>query len=96
MIDPDLIRWFNVALAGAATVLLTMGTVRRWHVTPPRLKRTLPWVIATYAVIAYGSGEIAASSVDFPVGLRVAMMLLVLFGLVGSLLYGINDDDYSR
>lgn len=93
--EADFFRWANVILAFAAVMLLTAGTVARWKHMPARIRRAMPWVIATYAVIAYGSGEIASSHDPVDPGLRVALMLLILLGLVGTLLFGLTSEDYE-
>lgn len=90
---PDWLRWANVALAGLVVMLLVMGTIARWRVMPGRLRRIVPWIICTYVVLAYGSGEAARQ--DTPPGVRVALTACVLSGLVVALLYRIGEDDYS-
>lgn len=92
----DLFRWLNVALAVMVVILLLMGTMARWDHMPKRFKRAMPWVIGTYVVIAYGSGEIAASSTPVDPGIRVLLMLLILLGLVGTLLFGLTAEDYDE
>lgn len=94
MIDTDLIRWLNVALAMAVVVLLVTGAVYRWHAMPKRFQRITPWVIGTYVIIAYGSGE--AATADAPPGLRVSLLALDLIGLVIALLYRIGDESYDE
>lgn len=96
MIDWDVVRWLNVALAALVVVLLIAGSMRRWHVMPERMRRIVPWVIATYVVIAYGSGEVASAEEPVDPGLRVTMLVLVLVGLVIALMYRIDDDHYDR
>lgn len=91
----DPLRWLNVVLAAVVVVLMTAGAIRRWDVMPSRLRRIVPWVIATYVLIAYGSGEIAADPEPVDPGLRVLILVLLLVGLIVALLYGIDDDDYS-
>jgi hypothetical protein len=90
----DLARWVIVVLAMATVALLLAGSIHRWHVMPKRIQRAVPWVIATYAVIAYGAGE-AAHQHAAP-GYRIVLMILVLCGLVVALSYRIDDDDYSE
>lgn len=89
----DWMRWVNAGLAGLALMLLTLETTRRWDQMNRRLRRLVPWVLATYAVIAYGSGELAASAQRVDPGLRVGLMLVVLLGLAGAL--GLNVRDRS-
>lgn len=90
----DALRWFNVAASCLVVILLTAGTIRRWDIMPPRFRRMAPWVIATYAVIAYGSGEVAAAPSHVPPGIRVALMSLTLIGLLVAALYGFDDETY--
>lgn len=90
----DWMRWLNVILAGLDVLLLVAGSIARWDHMPARLRRIVPWVIATYVVIAYGSGEAARQ--DTPAGVRVALTACVLSGLMVALLYRIGDDDYSE
>lgn len=89
----DLLRWANVVLASAVVMLLMAGTIHRWHDMPARIKRIVPWVIATYVVIAYGSGE--AAHQDTPPGYRVVLLMCVLAGMVIALSYRIDDDNYD-
>lgn len=90
----DLVRWINVALSSLVVVLLLIGTIYRWDTMPKRIQRISPWVICTYAIIAYGSGEIATTS-DVDPGIRVTLMLLDLCGLLVALLYRFGDDSYD-
>lgn len=94
-VDADALRWANVGLAAVVVVLLTAGATMRWRVMPKRLKRIVPWVILTYVIIAYGSGEIAVSTTAVDPGVRVVLMILNLLGLTIALLYGIDDEDYD-
>ncbi len=94
MIDWDVVRWVNVALAMTTVALLIAGAVFRWQVMPKRFQRITPWVIGTYVVIAYGSGE--AATMDARPGLRVALVTLNLIGLVIALLYRIGDESYDE
>lgn len=89
----ELVRWVNVVLSGLVVVLLIAGSWARWPVMPPRFKRIAPWVIATYVVLAYGSGEAAQQGA--PVGVRVALFAVTLMGLVIALLYRIDARDYE-
>lgn len=88
-------RWVNAGLAGLVVVLLVAGAVARWDVMPARFKRITPWVIGTYVIIAYGSGEIAASGDVVDPGLRVALLMAVLLGLIGALAWGFAAHDYD-
>lgn len=91
----DWLRWVNAGLAGVVVVLLVGGTVARWHAMPRRLRRIAPGVIATYVVIAYGSGELAASDAIVDPGLRVWLLMAVLVGLIGALAWGFGAHDYD-
>lgn len=95
-IDVDWFRWANVLMAGIVVLLLTAGAVARWHVMPARFRRITPWVIATYVVIAYGSGELAASSQHVDPGLRVWLLLIDLAGLLVALAWGFRATDYDE
>jgi hypothetical protein len=90
----DLLRWVNVVLATAVVAMLVAGSIHRWPTMPARIRRIVPWTIATYVVIAYGSGE--AAHQDTPAGVRVVLMMCVLAGAVVALAYRIDDDDYSE
>lgn len=89
----DTLRWLNVGLSMVVVAALVAGAFHRWHVMPKRFQHITPWVIGTYVIIAYGSGE-AAAAADEP-GLRVALLTLDLIGLVIALLYRIDDDTYD-
>lgn len=90
----DWLRWANIALSSLVVVLLVMGAVARWDHMPKRFQRITPWVILTYVIIAYGSGEALASDVE--PGLRVGMMLLNLCGLLVALVWRMDVSDYSE
>lgn len=92
----DWLRWVNAALSGVVVVLLTMGAVARWEHMPARFKRIVPWVVLTYALIAYGSGEAAADPTQIDPGLRVGLIMLNLCGLIVALVFRIQDPDYSE
>lgn len=92
-VEADVLRWINVGLSGAVVSLLIIGALHRWDTMPRRYKRVTPWIIGTYAIIAYGSGEIAAGDLEVPLGLRVGMLMIDLAGLLIALLFGIGDDD---
>lgn len=94
MIDWDIVRWFNVALSSVVVALLIAGAVARWDVMPKRFRRITPWVVSTYVIIAYGSGEAATSSTS--PGYRVLLLALTLIGLVIALLYRIGDETYDE
>lgn len=81
----EALRWTNVALSMVAVGLLIAGTMFRWDEMPARLRRIAPWVVCTYAIIAYGSGEAAAT--DAEPGLRILFLALNLVGLLIALLY---------
>lgn len=89
-------RWANAAIAGLVVVLLIAGAFARWSVMPPFFKRVAPWVIGTYVVIAYGSGELAATTADVPPGLRVSFLFFDLIGLAIVLLLSIGHSDYEE
>lgn len=93
-LDWDTVRWINVALSGLVVVLLLIGAIYRWDSMPKRFQRITPWVIGTYVIIAYGSGEVAATA-DVDPGIRVALMFLDLCGLVVALLYRFGDESYD-
>ena len=93
-VDGDALRWLNVVLSMIVVAALVAGAFHRWHVMPKRFQRITPWVIGTYVIIAYGSGEAAAADVE--PGLRVALLNLDLIGLVIVLLYRIGDDTYDE
>ena len=95
MWDADIVRWANVALASIVVVAMVAGTVARWDIMPSRLRRIVPWVILTYVVIAYGSGEVASSTEPVDPGLRVFLLVGTLSGLAIALLYKIHDDTYD-
>lgn len=92
----DWLRWVNVGLSGLVVVLLVMGAVARWDHMPPRFKRIVPWVILTYVIIAYGSGEVASSSDHVDPGLRVGLMMLNLSGLIVALVWRMDAPDYDE
>jgi cation transport ATPase len=87
----EFLRWVNMIGAVLVVTLLIAGTMKRWAVMPGRYKRMAPWVIATYVVIAYGSGEALATEVR--PGYRIVMMTCVLLGLILALLYGLDDTE---
>lgn len=89
----EIVRWVNVTAALAVVTLMTASVIGRWDVTPRRLRRVYPLIIATYVIIAYGSGEIATSQTYVQPGLRVMLLLLVLIGLVAVLLFNMVADD---
>lgn len=94
-LDWDMVRWVNVGLSCLVVSLLVMGAAHRWHSMPRRFRRITPWVVGTYVIIAYGSGEIATADTPVPPGLRVGLIMIDLLGLIVALLYGMHDDDYS-
>lgn len=89
----DWLRWVNVCLSSLVVVLIVMGAVARWDHMPTRFKHITPWVIFTYVVVAYGSGEALAQDVE--PGFRVGLMVLNLCGLLVALLWRIGDHDYT-
>lgn len=90
----DYFRWVNVILSMAVVSLLIAGTWHRWASMPARYKRMAPWLIGTYVVIAYGSGE--AVALDVQPGVRVVLLTCNLMGLVVAILYRITDDDLTE
>lgn len=88
----DILRWVNCATSIAVVALMTTMAVGRWHRMSLELRLVLPWVIGTYVIIAYGSGEIAASAQEVPIGLRVTLLLVDLLGLAVSLILGMIWD----
>lgn len=93
LLNSDALRWLVVAVASGDAAFLFAGAIARWDTFTPRLKRIVPWVVATYVVIAYGAGEVAAAPTPPPTGIRVVLMLLVLLGLLTALSYRITEDD---
>lgn len=97
MIDHEIIgewlRWGNVGLSALVVALLITGAVHRWHIMPKQFQRIAPWVIGTYVIIAYSSGEAAQAGVS--PGLRVFLLSLDLVGLIIACLFGLGDDDYQ-
>lgn len=89
----DAVRWVNVGLSGLVVILLVADFIHRWPTMPLRAKRVDPWIILTYLILAYGSGEIASSSEPVAPGIRVTLLLLDLCGLVVALLYRSPGDD---
>lgn len=89
----DVLRWVNLIGAMLVVSLLIMGAMRRWPEMPVRFKRITPWIIATYVVIAYGSGEALAQDVE--PGYRIILMMCVLLGLIVALLYRMSDSSYK-
>lgn len=92
----DWLRWLNAGLSGLVVILLVMGAVARWAHMPSRFQRIAPWVIFTYVILAYGSGEVASADSDVDPGLRVGLLVLNLCGLIVALLWRIGDADYSE
>lgn len=90
--NADVLRWAIVTLAALDGALLTAGTIKRWDVLPPLLRRVVPWVIGTYVVIAYGAGEVAAHHTPVPAGFRLVLTLVDLLGLAAALSYRIHED----
>ena len=88
----DVFRWVNMICAIAVVALLIMGAMHRWSTMPIRFKRITPWIIATYVVIAYGSGEALATDVE--PGYRILLMMCVLLGLITALVYRMGDNSY--
>lgn len=91
----DWLRWVNAGLSGVVVVLLVAGAIARWDKMPKRFQRIAPWVILTYVILAYGSGEVASSPTDVDPGLRVGLLMGNLAGLLVALLWRFNDPDYS-
>lgn len=87
----DALRWVNAGIASLVVVLMTTDAIYRWDTLTARMQRVVPWVICTYVVIAYGSGEVAAQEAHVEPGLRVTFLSLTLIGLVIALLYRMSD-----
>lgn len=92
----DWLRWVNAALAGLVVALLIAGAVARWTHMPQRFKRITPWVIFTYVILAYGSGEVAAADDPVDPGLRVGLLVLNLCGLIVALVWRMDAPDYDE
>lgn len=85
-----ILRWINIAAAMLVVILMIAGLMKRWNITPLRYKLMAPWIIGTYVVIAYGSGEALAS--NRPAGFSLLLLTCDLLGLVVALIYGIDDE----
>lgn len=90
----DVARVLNVFVSIIVVAMLMAGAVQRWDEMPLRFKRITPWVIGTYVVIAYGSGEALANNVE--PGYRIILMLADLLGLAAALVYRMTETGYSR
>jgi hypothetical protein len=90
----DALRIFNVIASIVVVALLFMGAIARWDEMPLRFKRITPWVIGTYVVIAYGSGEAFANDVE--PGYRIVLLSANLLGLIVSLVYRMGDRTYEK
>lgn len=90
--DSDVVRWLDVALAMTAVVIMTATAVERWPSMSRHDRQVVPWIIATYVVIAYGHGEIAAADLPVPPGFRLILNTVVLGGLIVALLYRRNAE----
>lgn len=93
--NADLVRWINLTLSSAVVILMIMGTMKRWEDLPARLKRIIPWVIFTYVILAYSSGEVLHEPGVADPGYRVILLLLNLVGLLIALLWEFDKADYS-
>ncbi len=89
----DGLRILNVALAMVTVSLLVTAGVVRWRIMPFPLRRLYPWIVATYVVIAYGSGEALAD--DVRPGVRVILMCLCLIGMVIAGLFNLHHGGYD-
>lgn len=88
-------RYVNAVLALAVFGLLIASVWARWDYIPLRYRRILPWVVATYGVVAYGSVEVARTDPHIPPGYRVGLLSIVLIGMIVALLYGIGDKELT-
>lgn len=91
----DVVRILNVILSMGVVIAMTMGATARWNSMPKRFQRITPWVVLTYAVIAYGSAEVAHQKDVASPGIRVVLMMLNLIGLLIALLWRITAEDYD-
>ena len=91
----DTLRLINVLLSSAVVVAMIIGAMRRWDGMPVRVKRIAPWVIGTYVIIAYRSGELLAQPGETDPGLGVILFTLNLIGLLIALVWRIDEADYS-
>ena len=91
----DVVRWANALIASGIVMVMTMDSIHRWSTLTKRMQRVVPWVVMTYVVIAYGSGEVAAQDPPVQPGLRVVLMSLTLIGLVIALVYRLSDEEES-
>lgn len=88
-IEPaPMVRLGTLILSMVVTAILTASTIGRWKVLPLHLRRVMPFVIAVFLIISYGSGEAYAQHA--PLGLRVYLMPLALLGLLVGLIYGMR------
>lgn len=90
----DSLRWVNIAVSMLVVALLIAGLMKRWHVTPLRYKLMSPWIVGTYVVIAYGSGEALASG--RPYGISLLLLTCDLLGLIVALIYGLDEDTLKQ
>lgn len=90
------IRWVNVVIASLVVALLVAETVTGWREMDLRDKRIIPWIIMTYVVIAYGSGELATAPNKVPPGFRVVLLSLTLIGLAIALLFGHYGTEHQK
>lgn len=93
ILEWDGLRWLNLFLSCTSVILICAGAYARWPIMPLPMRRLVPWIIATYAVIAYGSGEALAK--DVTPGLRVLLMTLSLIGTGVALVYNLKHGGYE-
>lgn len=84
----DVLRWVNAVMSALVVVLLLVDFIRAWPTLRVRERRVWPWIIMTYVVLAYGSGEIAASEHPVSPGVRVGVLALTIIGLAVALIFG--------
>jgi hypothetical protein len=91
LLNWDVGRVLNAVLSSAVVIVMTMGYVYHRTEMPKKVRHIAPWVIGTYAIIAYGSASLAAEPGHIPAGYRVGLMMLNLTGLLIVLVWHIED-----
>lgn len=85
------VRVANMVLSLIAFGLMVMTAIAHWDEMPTRMRRIIPWVAATYGIIAYGTLEVLRSDVYVAPGMRVGLLAINLVGLLIAMLYRMND-----